>query len=66
MVRTYKRKTDRVALDEEAVSVALKEVQESKIPARQAALKYGINIKTLYSRVKRQKATNSSTRFPVR
>lgn len=56
MVRNYKRKETRSTLvDEESMSLAIKDVLEGKLSYRKAADKYGIKVSTLESRVKKIK-----------
>uniref|UniRef100_A0A336MLY5 CSON003630 protein n=1 Tax=Culicoides sonorensis TaxID=179676 RepID=A0A336MLY5_CULSO len=61
MVRTYKRKTERAKIDEEANNNAIKDVKETKIPIRQAASKHGIHVNTLRYRLNKIRSLENTS-----
>lgn len=63
MVTTYKRKTDRVLIDEKAVQKAIKQIKEDKISVRRAAFNNGIHYNTLQYRLKKLES-NTPPRDP--
>ena len=58
MGRVYKKKTNRVDVTEEIMSLGIRKVIKGELSIRRAALQYGINKSTLFKRVKMAKSIN--------